>query len=227
VTWDLPFTREQFFATFAAYNEAIWPAHVVAYVLGIGALVLAARRPESRVTQAAVVLALAAMWAWTGLAYHIFFFGRINEAALIFGLMFVGQAAILVYFGIVRGTLHFGRPPPLDSRLGILLAAYALFFYPLIGMLAGERIATTPMFGVTPCPVTIFTFGLLLLTRGRVPWLVAIVPLVWAVIGGSAAVLLGVVQDWALPVGALLYVWLALRRMLAPRPEATETVGRS
>jgi hypothetical protein len=220
VNWELPFTRDQFFATFAAYNEAIWPAHVVAYVLGIGALVLAARGPESRFTQVAVVLALAAMWAWTGIAYHIFFFGRINEAALIFGVMFVAQAAILVFFGIVRRKLQFGQPPPLDARVAILLAAYALFFYPLIGLLAGERAAATPMFGVTPCPVTVFTFGILLLTQGRLPWLVAAVPLIWAAIGGSAAVLLGVVQDWALPVGALVYVWLAFSRMLAPRLEA-------
>jgi hypothetical protein len=220
VSFELPFTREQFFAIFAAYNAAIWPAHVVAYVLGVGALVLAARRPESRFTQVAVVLALAAMWAWTGVAYHVFFFGRINEAALIFGVMFVAQAAILVFFGIVRRKLQFGRPPPLDARAGILLAAYALFFYPLIGLLAGERAAAMPMFGVSPCPVTIFTFGILLLTHGRLPWLVAAVPLMWAAIGGSAAVLLGVVQDWALPAGALLYVWLAFRRMFAPRLEA-------
>jgi hypothetical protein len=163
------------------------------------------------------------MWAWTGIAYHIFFFGRINEAALIFGVMFVAQAAILVFFGIVRHTPQFGRPPPLDARAGILLAAYALFFYPLIGLLAEGRTAATPMFGVSPCPVTIFTFGILLLAQGRLPWLVAAVPLIWAMIGGSAAVLLGVVQDWALPAGALLYVWLAFRRMFAPRLEAAPT----
>ena len=31
----LPFTIEQFFAVFAAYNAAIWPAQIAAYGLGL------------------------------------------------------------------------------------------------------------------------------------------------------------------------------------------------
>ena len=31
----LPFTREQFLAVFVAYNEAVWPAQLLAYFLGI------------------------------------------------------------------------------------------------------------------------------------------------------------------------------------------------
>ena len=37
----LPFATEQFFALFASYNAAIWPAQLVAYALGIVALVFA------------------------------------------------------------------------------------------------------------------------------------------------------------------------------------------
>ena len=37
----LPFTVEQFFDVFEAYNRAIWPAQVLAYVLGLAAIVLA------------------------------------------------------------------------------------------------------------------------------------------------------------------------------------------
>ena len=224
MTWSLPFTRDQFFATFAAYNEAIWPVHVAAYVLGLAAVILAARWPERRFTRVFVVSALAAMWAWTAVAYHLFFFSRINEAALGFGVLFLVQAAILVLAG-VRRQLRFGRPPPLDAVVGISLAAYALFFYPLIGVLAGARAETTPMFGVTPCPVTIFTFGILLLTHGRLPWSVSVVPVLWAGIGGSAAVLLGVAQDWALPFGAALYLALALRRAFAS--EVNRNAGSS
>ena len=31
----LPFTREQFFAVFAAYNEAVWPVQYLAYLLAL------------------------------------------------------------------------------------------------------------------------------------------------------------------------------------------------
>ena len=69
--------------------------------------------------------------------------------------------------------------------------------YPHIGMLTGHAWPDMPMFGVTPCPVTIFTFGMLLLARGYSRWLL-VIPVVWSLIGGSAAFLLGVQQDWLL-----------------------------
>jgi hypothetical protein len=54
-----------------------------------------------------------------------------------------------------------------------------------------------PMFGITPCPVTIFTFGLFLLAAPVSRWLL-VVPVLWALIGGSAAFVLHVPQDWML-----------------------------
>ncbi|WP_284265772.1 DUF6064 family protein [Bradyrhizobium iriomotense] len=54
------------------------------------------------------------------------------------------------------------------------------------------------MFGVTPCPATIFTFGLLLTTMRPVPRWLLVIPVVWSLIGGSAAILLHVPQDWLL-----------------------------
>ena len=41
----LPFTREQFFAIFLEYNNAVWPASILAYGLGILALI-AVLRPK-------------------------------------------------------------------------------------------------------------------------------------------------------------------------------------
>ena len=37
----IPFTVEQFFNIFGAYNTVIWPAQVVAYIFGLIALGLA------------------------------------------------------------------------------------------------------------------------------------------------------------------------------------------
>ena len=54
------------------------------------------------------------------------------------------------------------------------------------------------MFGFTPCPVTLFTFGLFLLATAPIPRGLLAIPLIWSLIGGSAAFLLGVPQDWQL-----------------------------
>jgi hypothetical protein len=74
-----------------------------------------------------------------------------------------------------------------------------------------------PSFGV-PCPTTLFTAGLLLsLEPGGpgAPWYLLIIPLAWTLIGGSAAILLGVLPDVALLLGgAVLFVQLAVPRIL-------------
>jgi hypothetical protein len=60
------------------------------------------------------------------------------------------------------------------------------------------------MFGITPCPVTIFTFGMFLLTTKPIPRWLLIISFVWSLIGGSAAFLLSVPQDWLLLVSGLI-----------------------
>ena len=68
------------------------------------------------------------------------------------------------------------------------------------------------MFGVTPCPVVIFTFGLFLLATRPVPVWLLVVPFIWSLIGGSAAILLGVQQDWLLLASGFIAVPLIVVR---------------
>ena len=68
------------------------------------------------------------------------------------------------------------------------------------------------MFGVTPCPVTIFTFGMLLLTTERLPRWLLVIPFVWSLIGGSAAIVLDVTQDWLLLASGFIAIPLIVLR---------------
>jgi Family of unknown function (DUF6064) len=205
----LPFTREQFLGIFADYNLAVWPAQVVAYVLGL--IVVAALLRPSTSRHKLVAGALAAMWVWTGVAYHAIFFARINPVALFFGALFVVQGALFIIAGVAGRRLVFGHAAGPGAALGWLLVVYAAVLYPLLGQTTGHPYPTQPMFGITPCPVTLFTFGVLLLTSAPVPRWLLVVPLVWSLVGGSAAFLLGVPQDWPLLFGGLTIVWLVLR----------------
>jgi len=206
----LPFTTDQFFAVFASYNAAIWPAQVGAYLVGAAALPFALR--GGRLAGRVVPAALAAMWLWTGAAYHLLHFAAINPAARLFGGAFLLQGLLLL------AAAASGRPLAFEPMrggwrrgFGLFLVAYAAVLYPLLGRLAGHPWPEVPSFGVTPCPVTIFTFGVLLLARGRVSaWLLA-VPALWAVVGGSAAVLLAVPQDWMLLAGGIAATTILLR----------------
>lgn len=222
----LPFAHDQFAAIFAAYNAAIWPAQLVFYLLGaVCVLMLFQSHPGySRV----IAALLAAMWLWTGLFYHGVFFARINPAAPAFAVLFIVQGFLIAYYGVLRARLRFGLQTDiagarLAAGLGLALLAYAPLLYPLVGLLLGQRPAEMPAFGATPCPLTLFTFALLLLTREAVPRALLAAPLIWSLIGGSAAFLLQVPQDWPLLFSGLIAVPLILIRDRGPRRTAGKT----
>jgi hypothetical protein len=150
------------------------------------------------------------MWLWTGLAYHVVFFSLINPAATLFGMFFVFEGLLLAEAGL-RGRLVFGKASGLGRALGWALLVYAVVGYPALGLLLGERALELPAFGLTPCPVVLITLGMLLLATGPArPWLF-VIPVSWALIGGSAAVLLRVPQDWPLLLSPLLLAIVAIR----------------
>lgn len=211
-----PFTQDQFLAVFAAYNEAIWPAQIAAYVVGVAVVALSVGHPG--LASRSVPSLLGVLWIWTGAAYHWLFFSPINPAALMFGAAFVLQGLLLLAFGL-RGRVGFATDNPARRWTGLGLIVYAMLLYPLLGLAAGHVYPASPSFGITPCPLTIFTFGVLLLAS-RASWLLMVVPVLWAFVGGSAAVLLGVPEDWMLPISAVAAVVLMMREARPRAPHA-------
>ena len=200
---QLPFSREDFFDLFAAYNGASWPAVVALWVASVLAAVwiLSSRRSHDRWISGLLVV----HWAWSAVAYHVVFFTRINPAAWLFAAIFLLQAALFFWSGVIRGHLAFRPARTVWTNIGWFLVGYALL-YPGINAVEHGSLLKIPTFGL-PCPTTIFTAGLLLLALPH-SRILAIVPIVWSVIGGSAAFLLGVSADYALPVaGAALAVF--------------------
>lgn len=196
----LPFTHEQFLDVFAEYHRLFWPVALLLWVATLGVLVLWWRRGPAASRMVAVLLAL--HWAWSGIAYHLALFRAVNPAAGLFAALFVAQAILFAWTGIVRG-----RPAFTPSRSGwgaaaLALAAYAMA-YPVLGLLSGLTYPRSPTFGV-PCPTAMLTLAFLLwLPPRKARWL-AIIPLLWAAIGGSAAFVLGIRADLALLVAAAL-----------------------
>ena len=200
----LPFTVDDFFSVFAAYNRAIWPAQVVAYALGLVALAAAWKGGVWGRRVAAIVLGV--FWLWNGAIYHFAFFAQINPAAYAFAALFLMQGLLFLCVAGVASDRLFPNPPTAGWRRSVALGliAYAAVVYELLSHLQGHGWPHAPILGVAPCPTTIFTIGILILLGQPQPiWLVAI-PLVWAVIGSTAAVLLAVREDLALLAAAIL-----------------------
>ena len=199
---QLPFTREQFFDLFAAYNATLWPGVLALWIVSVLVAVLLfarSRRASGRV----VGTLLAVHWAWSALAYHVAFFTSINPAAWFFAALFLVEAVLFVWWGTMRGTLRFAAESSTWAPVAWVLVAYSLV-YPAINAAQHGTFVRIPAFGV-PCPTTIFTVGLLMLATPRV-WALSIVPIVWSAIGGSAASVLGVRADYALPVAGVALV---------------------
>jgi hypothetical protein len=216
----LPFSREDFFDLFAAYNGALWPAVVALWVASVLASVWLLLSPRSHDRWISGLLAV--HWAWSAVAYHVVFFTRINSAAWLFAATFLLQAALFFWLGVIRGRLSFMSPRTRWMVIGWFLVAYALL-YPAINAVEHGSVVKIPTFGL-PCPTTIFTAGLLLLAVPHSRTL-AIIPIGWSVIGGSAAVLLGVSADYVLPVAGAALTVLELQSSRSLERGVSRSVG--
>ncbi|MCC7507975.1 MAG: hypothetical protein IT464_01210 [Planctomycetes bacterium] len=214
---ELPFTKAEFFEVLRSYNEMLGP-----WVLGLiaaGPFVLWACQRQERSCRRAALGVLAFFAALNGAAYHWMFFTRINQAAWLFGGLFVAQAALLL-LAAWRCPDVASAPPAISRVAGWPIALYGLVIYGTIGFLC-RGAEFVPQFGAAPCPTIIFMLGVILLLRQPVPWWLLPIPIIWVVIGGSAAVLLGVPEDYGLIVAgalALPMFLLASGKAKASRP---------
>lgn len=205
----LPFTTDQFFDIFARYNGAVWPAQLLIFLLGVSCIVLALRRAKHSSRIISLILSL--YWLWMGVAYHVLFFSKINQAAWLFGAIFILQSLIFIYAGVITGKLSFQFTRDVYGVGGTVVLAYAFFIYPAIGYLVGQRYPAVPTFGL-PCPTTIFTFGILLWAKPFVPGYVLVVPVVWSLIGFFAALSLNIPEDIGLLAAGIAGTMLIVSR---------------
>lgn len=204
----LPFSQPQFFEVFAAYNQSVWPAQYLLLLAAVAVVVLVVRALHRAGIFAAATLAI--LWAWMGMAYHLLFFWSINPVAPAFAVLSLAAAAAFAWLGCVRRGLSFAAGWSPQKVIGLALIAVALVGYPLAGEMLGHRYPAVPTFGL-PCPTTIFTFGVLLMATPTLSRLQVIAPMLWALVGTTAAFALGVVQDLTLIAAVMAGVWLLSR----------------
>ena len=204
----MPFTITDFLDVFRRYNEGVWPAQWILVILALVAVLSAAFRAR-RLTNAPAVI-LAVLWLWVGVVYHFAYFRSINPAAAVFGALFIVQAGLFVWLALRKPSIRFTVERDVAGLLGGLLIVFALVIYPSLGWLAGHRYPAAPTFGL-PCPTTVFTFGLLLWVQPALPRRLLIIPVLWSVVGTVAAFQLGMMEDFSLPIAALVASGVVLR----------------
>jgi hypothetical protein len=206
---NLPFTVEQFLGIFEKYNRAVWPMQVLLVILAGIALLLVFKK--GKYGDKIIVAILGFLWLWIGIVYQWIYFTEINKAAYAFGALFILQAFVFFYAGVVKSTMSFRFKPNGYSLIGGIFILYGLVIYPLLGYFFGHVYPRNPTFGV-PCPTTIFTFGLLLMTQKFIPRYLLVIPVIWALIGSSAALSLTIREDFGLFIAGILGAVLILIR---------------
>ena len=207
---NLPFTPEQFFEVFAAYNRSLWPFALGLWLYALCGVLVLARFRDRGARFLAVLLAV--QWAWAAVAYHALFFSTINPAAWLFAGLFLVQSIFFWWFGVVRQQMHFSPNGSPRHVVAWALIIYSLI-YPLIARVEGHVFPEAPTFGV-PCPTTLLTVGFLFAADPPWPRAIALIPILWAFVGGSAAILLGVRADlmlWVAGLALMGYLLLPIR----------------
>jgi hypothetical protein len=196
----LPFTTEQFFDVIEKYNRSVFPFQWLIFVAGIGCLVLLHTRWPAKDRLIGSFLGI--LWIWTGIAYHFSYFSSINKAAFVFGSLFILQGLLILVDSMFTKKLVFSFTPNLRGYLGYFFILYGLIIYPVISSLTCDTVAKTIILGL-PCPSTILTFGFFILVRERFPKYLLVIPSLWAVVGVSAALHIGVIQDLMIIIAAI------------------------
>lgn len=213
----LPFTTEQFFKVIEAYNVTIFPAQWIILVLGVFCLFLLHSSYPAR--NRIIGTYLGALWIWSGIVYHLIFFTGINKAAYVFGGIFILQGLLILFNTYHNNRLNFTFEQKTRAYVGYFFVLYGLVIYPIVSYFVEGSFERTIMIGL-PCPTTIVTFGLFILTSKVFPKYLLIIPTLWAIAGLSAAINIGVVQDVMIMISALTALLL-----LAGRKTVTVSVS--
>jgi hypothetical protein len=185
---------------FELHNEAVWPLHIPALLLGVAILMWVVRaRPWS---DRAVPAVLAALWLWLAWSFLWQRYAAINWAATYAAAAFVMQALLLAWIGALRSRLRFAASWTAPGVVGLALFLYALLLQPLTARLAGRPIWAAEVFGIAPDPTAIATLGLLsLASGGAMASLLLVVPLAWCVVSWATLHAMGSPEGW-IPLAA-------------------------
>jgi len=186
---------EVFFNNVSAYNVSIFPMQIITLVVAIILTYLLFVRPSTGVNKL-IKIYLSFTFIWFALMFP--FEGVLK---IIFGLVHI-VIAILFFIDIFTAKIEFKFPETSCKRYFMLFLIFSAFaLYPLIEYMSGHSYPTILLFGVAPCPTTIFSLALLIGAVPKVGKLIFILLIFPAIFSGlSVPIMLGVWADLLLLV---------------------------
>jgi hypothetical protein len=218
LTSFLLFSPRTYYRLLELYNLAIWPAQLAGMAIGLAivALLIGKRGHRERI----IAGLLAACWLWIALAFHYQRYAHVNWAATWFAVAFACEALLLVVVGALNGRLVLQRATGGTRWIATSIVAISIFGYPLLAVLTGRPWTTAEIFGVAADPTAIASVEVLALVRGRIRWLLLVVPVLWCAVAAATLRAMGAPEGWGVLAAGLLALWPALARPRRDAPEA-------
>ena len=160
-----------------AYNNAIFPMQIIAMVTGITLTYFLFAKPNGR-TNNLMKAYLAFTFAWDGIVFFLIF-GKELPGTFLGAPLFIVTAVFFVTDIFTKKT-EFKLPDARWHKYLTIFWILCAFLYPLIGLPLGHHYPRSCMFGVFPCPTTVFALALLAAAIPKVDKKIYILLLVWA-----------------------------------------------
>ncbi len=208
---NFKFSFDGFMAMLADYNNAIWPLQIIVYLVTIAIIVMIFM--QVRHSGKIIAVWLGILWIWVGIVFNFIFFSKLTQLGIVFGVLFILQGLIFLYSGLTRNDLAFRLNSGWKTIGGLIIMLYALIGYPALEYAWGRGYPEILPFGLAPCPLTVFTLGILFLPVKKVPGYLVIIPVFYS-FGGIVPVSLGIKEDIGLIISGLLVLilWLLQRK---------------
>ena len=221
LTSFLLFSPRTYYRLIELYNVAIWPAQLAGIAIGLAilGLLIGKRRHRERI----ITGLLAVCWLWIALAFHYQRYAQINWAATGFAVAFGGEALLLVVVGVLANRLAFQTATGGVAWIATSIIAVAVVGYPLLAALTGRPWMTAEIFGVAADPTAIASVAVLALVRGRIRWLLLIMPVLWCAMAAATLWAMGAPEGWVVLAAGLLALCPALP---GPRRDAMNASQR-
>ena len=177
LTSFLLFSPRTYYRTIERYNLEIWPAQLVGH--RDRARDHRAADAEGATRERIIAALLAACWLWIGWAFHYQRYAQINWVAPWIAAAFALEALLLAAVGGIARRIVLWPAAGREFRIALALIAIIVVGYPLLAPLNGRPWATAEVFGVAADPTGLVTIAVLALVRGRIKWVLLVIPLLW------------------------------------------------
>jgi hypothetical protein len=205
-----PYDKQSWFNLVASYYSGIWPMKIISSLFTIVFLLLIFNYRKIHLGSSESVrltlLMLGAAWLWNGAVFHWQFFANLNWAAPVFGWVFIAQGVLLVLAAFFTSNRRWVSLDSGRGVLAIIVIFTGMLVYPLCGLMDDRAFFQVENFPLLPAPVTLVTFGVLMLLESRWRHCLVVVPILWAVVSGAFATTLGLVEFYFM-AGAVA-IWL-------------------